>query len=227
MNSEEYTALCEQMIQDTICARGLKDERILNAIRAVPRHAFVPQVDVHHVYGDYPLAIGHQQTISQPYMVAFMAYVADIPESGARVLELGTGSGYGAAVLAQLAEEVYTIEYNQALAQSATERLQECGLGSVYVRHGDGFFGWPEKQPFDAIVVTAAPPSIPQMLISQLKEDAKMVIPIGRPGEIQELQVLRRSGDGLQLERSLPVRFVPMLGQIQSIQSDSISPEYR
>ena len=202
----------ERMVDDTIARRNVKDERVLAAMRKVPRHAFVPAELRAQAYEDRALPIGLKQTISQPYIVAVMAEVARI-EPGDRVLEIGTGSGYGAAVLAELARDVYTIEILEPLAKRAAETLRELGYDNVHVRFGDGYKGWPSHQPFDAIVVTAAPPSVPEPLKQQLAIGGRLVIPVGKYR--QSLRVITRTKDGFEESSVLPVRFVPMTGEAQ------------
>jgi len=190
---------------------------VLEALRKVPRHLFVPQQFESQAYADEPLPIGHGQSISQPYVVAFMSKELELkPED--KVLEIGTGSGYQAAVLAELAKEVYSIEIVEPLAREARERLERLGYTNVRVRVGDGYRGWPEAAPFDAIIVTAAPDHVPPVLLDQLREGGRMVLPLGR-GYEQDLVKVRRTGKGLQQEVLLPVRFVPMVGEAQKPQS--------
>ena len=190
---------------------------MLEALRKVPRHLFVPQQFESQAYADEPLPIGHGQSISQPYVVAFMSKELELkPED--KVLEIGTGSGYQAAVLAELAKEVYSIEIVEPLAREARERLERLGYTNVRVRVGDGYRGWPEAAPFDAIIVTAAPDHVPPVLLDQLREGGRMVLPLGR-GYEQDLVKVRRTGKGLQQEVLLPVRFVPMVGEAQKPQS--------
>lgn len=199
----------EQMVIEQIEARGLRDRRVLAALRKVPRHAFVPEAQQARAYEDRPLPIGHGQTISQPYVVAFMTELARIgPED--RVLEIGTGSGYQAAILAELAREVFSIEIVAPLAERAREVLARLGYENVHVRTGDGHAGWPEEAPFDAIVVTAAPPEVPRALLEQLAVGGRLVAPVGVGS--QALQIHTRTPDGFEVEESLPVRFVPMTG---------------
>jgi protein-L-isoaspartate(D-aspartate) O-methyltransferase len=185
---------------------------VIAAMRKVPRHEFVPEAQRRHAYEDAPLPIGHRQTISQPYIVAIMAENAQI-RPGAKVLEIGTGSGYGAAVLAELAKEVYTIEILDPLAVEAGKTLDRLGYGNVHVRSGDGYRGWPEEAPFDAIVVTAAPPEVPAPLKDQLKVGGKLVCPVGT--RTQWLRVITRTPEGFVEEPLLQVRFVPMTGEAQ------------
>jgi len=201
-------ALRREMVRTQIEARGVRDTAVLRAMREVPRHLFVPEVAPALAYSDGALPISHGQTISQPYIVAFMAEAADIAPSE-RVLEIGAGSGYGAAVLSGLAAEVYTVEIIAELAERARLVLERTGCDNVQVMAGDGWKGWPEHAPFDAIVVTAAPPEIPSALVDQLAPDGVLVVPVGR--YYQTLQVLRKTPGGLVEEASLPVRFVPMV----------------
>ncbi len=207
-----FTVARLQMVTTQIVSRGVHDPRVLDALRRVERHRFVPEGLRDQAYQDRPLAIGHRQTISQPYIVALMTEVARV-KPGARVLEIGTGSGYQAAVLSLLAGEVYTIEIVEPLASQAAARLEALGYRNVTVRAGDGYRGWPERAPFDAILVTAAPPEIPQPLLEQLAMGGRLVAPVGE-GD-QELVVVERTAAGLQRRRIIPVRFVPMTGEAQ------------
>jgi protein-L-isoaspartate(D-aspartate) O-methyltransferase len=201
----------EQMVRDQIEARGVADPAVLKALRAVPRHELVPEAARDRAYGDHPLPIGYDQTISQPYIVALMTELSRV-KPGSRVLEIGTGSGYQAAVLAEVGAEVYSIEIVEPLAERATRDLARLGYGGrIHVRAGDGYRGWPSEAPFDAVVVTAAPPKIPQPLIDQLRVGGRMVIPVGE--NRQRLRVLIRTEDGVLEEDSIPVRFVPMTGE--------------
>jgi protein-L-isoaspartate(D-aspartate) O-methyltransferase len=201
-----------RMVRDQIEARGVKDPAVLRAMRAVPRHAFVPDAVRVSAYDDRPLAIGEEQTISQPYIVALMTELARVrPDS--RVLEVGTGSGYQAAVLAEITPHVWSIEIVPELARRARATLDALGYGRVRTRTGDGYAGWPEEGPFDAIVVTAAPDHVPQPLVDQLAPGGRMVIPVGRG--VQSLAVLTRTPDGVAREDVAPVRFVPMTGAAQ------------
>lgn len=210
MGEEGWETLRQEMVRTQILGRGIRDTAVLRVMAEVPRHLFVPEASPREAYADRPFPISHGQTISQPYIVAYMAQAADLQPTD-RVLEIGTGSGYGAAVLAGLAREVYTMEIIPELAERARKALEEAGIGNVEVRVGNGWLGWPEKAPFDAIVVTAAPPEIPRALVDQLAEGGVLVIPVGE--WFQELQVLRKRGAELRLEASLPVRFVPMVGR--------------
>jgi protein-L-isoaspartate(D-aspartate) O-methyltransferase len=201
-----------RMVQQQIAARGVTDGRVLNAMRQVPRHEFVLPAYRERAYDDTPLPIEADQTISQPYIVALMTELADI-QTGERVLEIGTGSGYQAAVLAQLGAEVFSIEILEKLARTAHARLRRLGV-AVKVRHGDGYAGWPEHAPFHAILVTAAPPSIPQPLEAQLAVGGKLVVPVGE--DYQQLVVVERTADGYERHSVAPVRFVPMTGRAQN-----------
>jgi protein-L-isoaspartate(D-aspartate) O-methyltransferase len=202
----------ERMVRDQIEARGVKDPRVLAAMRAVPRHELVPEQLRDHAYEDRPLPIGHGQTISQPYVVAFMTEELDLDPDD-RVLEVGTGSGYQAAVLGRLAREVYSIEIVEPLAERAKADLARLGYSNVHVRAGDGYRGWPEHAPYDAIVVTAAPDHVPQPLIDQLAVGGRLVLPVGRG--IQELVRITRDEQGLHEEHLIGVRFVPMTGEAE------------
>ena len=200
------------MVATQIAARGIVDPRVLDAMRRVKRHLFVPEPVRAAAYGDHPLPIGHDQTISQPYIVALMTELAQV-KPGARVLEIGTGSGYQAAVLAVLAKEVYSVEIVEPLAAEADERLARLGYRNVTVRSGDGYRGWPERAPFDAILVTAAPPEIPQPLLDQLAPGGRLVAPVGPERGEQVLVVVERTESGLKRWSVAPVRFVPMTGE--------------
>jgi protein-L-isoaspartate(D-aspartate) O-methyltransferase len=192
-------------------AQGVKDAATLAALRAVPRHEFVPATEKGRAYGDHPLPIGHGQTISQPYIVGFMTEVLQ-PRPGMKVLEVGTGSGYQAAVLAETGATVKTVEIFEPLARQASERLRRLGYKNVEVRHADGHFGWKEAAPFDAVIVTAAAGYIPPALIEQLKPGGRMVIPVGSVGGVQNLILVEKDAKGeTSTEILLPVRFVPML----------------
>jgi protein-L-isoaspartate(D-aspartate) O-methyltransferase len=197
----------QQMVETQIRARGVKDARVLTAMTTVPRHRFVRPPDVDLAYGDYPIDIGFSQTISQPYIVAYMTEALALQPSD-KVLEIGTGSGYQAAILGQLVREVYTIEIVTELAQRSTALLAELGYENIHVRAGDGYLGWPEQAPFDAVIVTAAPDHVPQPLVDQLAVGGRLVIPVGR-GD-QDLIIYTRTKNGLHEESRLPVRFVPL-----------------
>ncbi len=202
----------EQMVAQQIASRGVRDERTLAAMRAVPRHLFVPPEVAAQAYADHPLPIGHGQTISQPYVVAFMTEALGL-DGDETVLEIGTGSGYQAAVLAEIVPRVYSIEIVAPLAEEAAVRLRDLGYENVEVRSGDGYAGWPEAAPFHAIIVTAAAPRIPEPLKQQLRDGGRLILPVG--DDWQELVVVTRRGDRFEERRVLPVRFVPMTGEVR------------
>jgi protein-L-isoaspartate(D-aspartate) O-methyltransferase len=203
-----------RMVEDQIAARGVADPRVLEAMRKVPRHELVPEEVRDQAYEDHPLPIGYDQTISQPYIVAVMTEAARLGP-GDKVLEVGTGSGYQAAVLAELGAEVYSIEIVEPLATRTAGDLERIGYGRIHLRTGDGYRGWPEAAPFDAVIVTAAPPEVPRPLIDQLAVGGRLVIPVGDDGAVQELRVITRTEDGATTETLFQVRFVPMTGEAQ------------
>lgn len=200
----------EEMVVNQIKARGISDERLIQAMLGVERHKFVPPKNQLLSYADRPLPIGEGQTISQPYIVALMTELLQL-KGEERVLEIGTGSGYQAAILAELAEEVYTIEIIEELSQTATLVLKGLGYNNITLKAGDGYLGWEEYAPFDAIIVTAAPTHIPQPLVDQLKNGGRMVIPVG--DNYQKLQLLRKNDGRVTVTDIIPVRFVPMTGK--------------
>jgi len=199
-----------EMVDRQLIPRGIRSPAILDAMRNVPRHLFVPKNMQRGAYDDSPLPIGSGQTISQPYIVAYMTEQIE-PFPGMKVLEIGTGSGYQAAILAYLGCEVYTIELLNEHADRARQVLVDCGYGNVSVRQGSGYSGWVEETPFDAIVVTAAPDIIPPVLIEQLKDGGKMIIPVGEVYSVQSLKLLVKKGEGFTTKELLLVRFVPMI----------------
>jgi protein-L-isoaspartate(D-aspartate) O-methyltransferase len=208
---DTYQAKREVMVREQIEQRGVRNPNVLRAMLAIPRHLFVPEALRSRAYEDYPLPIGHGQTISQPYIVALMTELLD-PRKDQRVLEIGTGSGYQAAVLSLLAGQVFSIEIVPELARSSAELLRKLGYRNIFVRAGDGYRGWPEQAPFDRIILTAAPPDIPQALIAQLKPGGRLVAPVGATAFDQELIVVNKTADGkLHRRSSIPVRFVPMV----------------
>jgi protein-L-isoaspartate(D-aspartate) O-methyltransferase len=211
VNEASFAELREAMVRTQIERRGTKDARVLAAMRRVPRHRFVMRAEREHAYDDRPLPIGHGQTISQPYIVAFMTEALGL-RGDETVLEVGTGSGYQAAVLAELCRKVYTIEIVEPLAGRAKTALQELGYKNIEVRHGDGYRGWKEAAPFDAIIVTAAPERVPRPLLEQLKMGGRLIIPVGA-GD-QELIRITKTPEGLRREELLGVRFVPMTGEV-------------
>lgn len=214
MTEAKFAKLRAHMVKTQIESRGIRDTLVLAAMRKVPRHRFVPAAVRAASYEDYPLPIGQGQTISQPYIVALMTEMLKL-KGGEKVLEIGTGSGYQAAVLAEAAKEVYTIEIVEPLAKRAAKDLARLGYQNVHVLAGDGFKGWPKHAPFDAIIVTCAPEEVPQPLIEQLKVGGRLVIPLGPQWVGQWLKVFTKTKDGVKEERSIPVRFVPMTGEAQ------------
>ena len=209
-DDEQLARMRDEMVRRQLQGRDITDPVVLGAMRSVPRHQFVRPENRGQAYQDSPIPIGHGQTISQPYIVALMTQLIE-PRPGMRALEIGTGSGYQAAVLAEILEEVYTIEIVEPLAEWGEANLRRSGYDHVRVRHADGYYGWEEHAPFDAIVVTAAAGSIPPPLIDQLADGGVMVIPVGSPFRTQMLTLVRRDGDRVTTESLLPVRFVPFV----------------
>jgi len=210
LEPNEYSSLREDMVRQQIMARGVEDPKVLEAMRKVPRHLFVPEKYRAFSYRDHPLPIGQGQTISQPYVVAFMTEALDLKPYD-KVLEIGTGSGYQAAVLAELVAEVYTIEIIEELGKRARQTLEMLGYKHIHVKIGDGYKGWPEKAPFDAVIVTCAPEQIPEALVQQLNDGGRMIIPVGRAGAIQRLVRAVKKKGKLETKEVMPVRFVPMV----------------
>ena len=208
-----YEKLRISMVQDQIERRGIHDAKVLQAMRKVPRHKFVPDHLRNYAYADEPLPIGEDQTISQPYIVAYMTEKLEI-EPGDKVLEIGTGSGYQAAVLAELTDSVFTIEIVDVLARRAEKTLKDLDYENIYVKSGDGYKGWPEHAPFDAIIITAAPTKIPQPLADQLRIGGRMILPLGDFS--QDLVLIQKNALGITQQTLLPVRFVPMTGEIEN-----------
>lgn len=211
MNEERFTRQREQMVAVQIEARQLREPRLLAAMRKIPRHKFIPRERRNIAYDDRPVLIGEHQTISQPYIVALMTDLLRL-NGHERVLEIGTGSGYQAAVLAEMCAHVYSVERYKSLAERAALTLKELDIENVSIRHGDGSCGWPEEAPFDAMMVTAAAPSVPDPLLGQLNVGGRLVIPVGQPG-MQNLLLLRREESGYQKTLIVPVSFVPLLGE--------------
>ena len=209
--AQGFEAQRAAMVQEQLRPRDIKSPRVLDAMSRVPRHLFVTEAQRAAAYGDHPLPIGYEQTISQPYIVAFMTQALDVRPTD-KVLEIGTGSGYQAAVLGELAGQVYTIEIVTPLAERSRALLASLGYRNVHVRAGNGYLGWPEQAPFDRIMVTAAPDEVPPALIAQLKVGGIMAIPVAG-GVFQELRILRKTARGLETITTLPVRFVPMTGK--------------
>lgn len=209
--SERRFAEARAALVQELRLQGIDSERVLDALGRVPRERFVLPEYVDQAYGNYPLPIGHRQTISQPYVVALMSEVLDL-QPGDRVLEIGTGSGYQAAILAELDCEVFTLEIIEDLAAGAAALLQDLGYERIHVLHGDGYLGWPEEAPFDKVIVTAAPEEIPAALVDQLRIGGKMIIPVGPQGAVQQLTLLEKRADGeVETTAIIPVAFVPMV----------------
>jgi protein-L-isoaspartate(D-aspartate) O-methyltransferase len=206
----DFKAMREKMVETQIKARGVKDPRVLSALLKVERHRFVPEEYLHSAYSDQPLPIGEGQTISQPYIVGLMTELLEL-KGEEKVLEIGTGSGYQAAILAELAKEVYSIEIIETLASMAKNKLLELGYQNIKVKAGDGYLGWPEASPFDAIIITCAPDHIPKPLIEQLKEGGRMVVPVGTYA--QELKKIVKQSGKIVTTDVIPVVFVPMTGE--------------
>lgn len=204
----------EAMVRDQIAARGVGNARVIEAMLRVPRHLFVPETSRARAYGDHPLPIGRGQTISQPFIVAYMTEKLAL-EPGDKVLEVGTGSGYQSAVLACLTDRVFSVEIDETLAREAAGTLRKLGYGAVRVRHGDGFFGWPEEAPFDAIIVTAAPARIPPPLLEQLAEGGRLIIPLEKRPLSQTLTLVTKKNGRTAAREILDVLFVPMTGEVQ------------
>lgn len=200
------------MLEHDIKGRGIKDSRVLEAMGKIPRHLFVGRSHRSKAYGDHPLPIGEGQTISQPYVVALMTEALEL-RPGDRVLEIGTGSGYQAAVLAEIVKEVYTIEIKKGLAEEAETRLEELGYKNITIKHADGYFGWPEHAPFDAVIITASPNHIPPPLIMQLKEGGRLIVPLGSTVYYQTLTLATKKKGEMRLLQMGPVTFVPMTGK--------------
>ncbi len=208
--TDSFVAAREAMVNQQIRARGIKDPAVLAAMRDVPRHLFVPPAGRYLAYADQPLPIGTGQTISQPYIVAYMTEAAGLSPDET-VLEIGTGSGYQAAVLGEIAKQVYTIEIIPELAERAQATLEDLRYTNVHVKSGNGYLGWPEHAPFDAIVVTAAPEEVPQALVDQLALGGRMVVPVGTTD--QEMLIIEKTAKGVVKRRTIAVRFVPMTGK--------------
>ncbi len=214
MTPENFAQQREQMVETQLKSREIQSECVLEAMKKVPRHLFMPASVRQYVYVDSPVPIGQGQTISQPYIVGLMTQTVD-PKPGDRALEVGTGSGYQAAVLGELVKEVFSIEIIPDLAERAGKTLSDLGYDNVELRQGDGYQGWPEKAPFDIILVTAAPEIIPQPLIDQLAEGGRLVVPVGPQGEIQTLTLVTKEKGEVQRTHITGVRFVPMTGEVQ------------
>jgi protein-L-isoaspartate(D-aspartate) O-methyltransferase len=211
-DDDPFASRRKAMVAEQVAARGVRDSAVLEALRSVPRHLFVPAELRGEAYGDFPLPIGEGQTISQPYIVGLMTESLNLGK-GDRVLEIGTGSGYQAAVISLLAAMVYSVEINERLARRAGETLAELGYANVRVKSGDGFFGWPEEAPFDAIIVTCAVDRVPPRLFNQLAEGGRLVLPLGDSQTYQQLTLITKRGGKMIVRKSIDVRFVPMTGE--------------
>ena len=209
---DEFASRRRAMVEEQIVSRGVKDSAVLEAMRKVERHLFVPPDEIDYAYADHPLPIGYNQTISQPYIVALMSELAQ-PDAESKVLEIGTGSGYQAAVLGEIVKNVYTIEIVEPLYKNASNLLKKLGYNNVKCKAGDGYYGWKEYAPFDAIIVTAAPNETPKPLLDQLKTGGRLVIPVGDVW--QELVVITKTKKGFERRSVIPVRFVPMTGEAE------------
>jgi len=210
--NNSFQAARENMVSQQLKARGIKDPAVLGAMKSVHRHAFVPESLRNRAYADSPLPIGEGQTISQPYIVALMTAALDL-DSADKVLEVGTGSGYQAAVLAKVVDAVYSIEIKEKLHTTATQTLKSRGYADIHTRHGDGYFGWPKAAPFDAIMITAAVDHIPPPLLKQLKAGGKLILPLGNPFSYQNLVLVTKRGDDYTVKQITGVLFVPMTGR--------------
>lgn len=210
----EFARLREKMVREQIIARGIKDQRVTAAMSKIPRHRFVGESVKDKAYNDHPLPIAEGQTISQPYVVALMTEALKLRSSD-RVLEIGTGSGYQAAVLAEVVREVYTIEIREKLKVSATKLLEDLGYNNVKTKYGDGYYGWQEHAPFDAIIITASANHIPPPLLEQLKEGGRLIIPLGRTLYYQTLTLVTKKNGGPYVEQMGGVAFVPMTGKVE------------
>ncbi len=205
---EEFASLRERMVEEQIIARGVKDKKVIEVMKKVPRHLFVPEEYRQYSYEDEPLPIGEGQTISQPYIVAYMTEILELKEDD-KVLEVGTGSGYQTAILAEIVKEVYTVEIIESLSKRAQKVLKELGYENIYFKIGDGTYGWKEHSPYNAILVTAAPSKIPESLQNQLDDGGRMIIPVG--SFFQELVLVIRQKNKFKKKKLIPVRFVPLV----------------
>jgi protein-L-isoaspartate(D-aspartate) O-methyltransferase len=213
--TDRFKELRENMVRTQIVSRGITDKAVIEAMKKVERHLFVPEVYIQQAYGDHPLPIGYGQTISQPFIVAFMTEILKLDKSS-KVLEVGTGSGYQAAILAEICDSVYTVEIVEELGDRAKQLFKELGYNNIRVKIGDGYEGWDKYSPYDAIIVTCAPTHVPEPLEDQLKEGGRMIIPVGER-YIQELVLLTKKNDTLRQSSVLDVRFVPMVDEKDKI----------
>jgi len=214
MAADPYMQMRQAMVENDIKRRGIKDKKVLDVMGRIPRHLFVDKNLRNRAYADYPLPIGEGQTISQPYVVALMTEALRLKPAD-KVLEIGTGSGYQAAVLSEIVKEVYTIEIRKSLTDTAAKRLKDLGYGNVKVKYADGYFGWEQYSPFDAIIITAAANHIPPPLIKQLKEGGKLILPLGSTVYYQTLTLVTKKKGDLDVEQIAPVAFVPMTGEAE------------
>ena len=212
---DAYIDLRKEMVETQLRSRDINDEKVLTVMGRTPRHKFIPSSFLDQAYEDHAVPIGYAQTISQPYIVALMTQSLEVKNSY-KVLEIGTGSGYQAAVLAELVDKVFTIEIIEALADRSTQTLRDLGYDNIEVKHADGYFGWEEKAPFDAVIVTAAANHIPNPLIEQLKDGGKLIIPLSSPAGFQVLTLITKKGEDLETRFITGVRFVPMTGEAQT-----------
>ena len=215
LSADEYNKARKEMVEDQLKSRGISDKRVLSAMETVPRHLFVPKYSLDRAYSDYALPIGYGQTISQPYVVALMTEMLGLKPDW-KVLEIGTGSGYQAAILSLIVKEVYSIEIRTILAGEAKNRLAKLGYENVTIKDGDGYFGWEDKAPFDAIIITCAVNHIPPPLLSQLKEGGKLVLPLGNPAYFQNLTLVTKTGEDFIIDYKMTgFVFVPMTGEAE------------
>ena len=212
--NHNYLDLCKELVDKKIKARGITDSKILNAFLSVPRHFFVPEEYIPMAYEDMPLPIGSGQTISQPYLIAFMIEKMKINKRS-RVLEIGTGYGYQTSLIAKIAREVYTIEVFESLSYASSKNFQKLKISNIIQKNADGYFGWEEKSPYDAIIVSCSPSKIPMELIKQLTNNGRLIIPLGKANN-QKLHIITKIEEGYEEEMSLPVRFVPMIDKTGS-----------
>lgn len=212
MKEKDFSTDRNRMVEDQIISRGIKNKKLIEAMREVPRHEFVPDNWKDYSYSDGPLPIGQGQTISQPYIVAIMTELLEVNE-GDRILEIGTGSGYQAAILSKMGCEVYTVEIVEELTEKAKKVIEKLGYENIHFMVGDGYEGWKENSPYDGIIVTASPPEIPQPLLDQLKTRGKLVLPVGH--DHQELELITKTESGSDIKDIIPVAFVPMTGKAQ------------
>ncbi len=226
MNDSAWFDLKNTMVEEQLVARGIKDERVIAAFRKIPRHFFVPEEHWGDAYEDRPVPIGQGQTVSQPYIVAFMTEALKI-KPGQKILEVGTGSGYQSSILSELGAQVFSIEVTRELSERAAENLKRAGYASIHLKTDNGYGGWNEHAPYDGVIVTCAPRTVPQSLADQLKNGGRMVVPVGEEHQVQELYIMQKQKDQMQIERTLPVRFVPMIASFFLLISCLFAPASR